>query len=61
MKRNLLHPSATGYRIWAHANTTSPLSNWASLGTVTNVSGTTHFSDPATNLNRRFYTMRQLP
>jgi hypothetical protein len=49
------------FEILAHTNLSSPLSNWASLGTVTNVSGTSHFSDPATNLSRRFYTMRQLP
>ena len=49
------------FEILAYTNLTSPLSNWASLGIVTNVSGTTAFSDPATNLSRRFYTMRQLP
>jgi hypothetical protein len=49
------------FEILAHTNLSSPLSNWASLGIVTNVSGTNAFSDPATNLNRRFYTLRQLP
>ena len=46
------------FEILAHTNLASPLSNWTSLGIVTNLSGTTPFSDPATNLNRRFYTLQ---
>ena len=49
------------FEILAHTNLASPLSAWTSLGIVTNVSGTNAFSDPATNLNHRFYTLRQLP
>ena len=49
------------FEILAHTNLASPFSAWTSLGIITNVSGTNAFSDPATNLNRRFYTMRQLP
>jgi len=49
------------FEVLAHTNITSPLSDWTSLGIVTNVSGTNAFSDPATNLNRRFYTLHQLP
>ena len=47
--------------ILAHTNVASPLSNWTSLGTVTNISGTAPFSDSAAGLARRFYTLRQLP
>jgi hypothetical protein len=44
-------------------STTNPalaLSNWTSLGTFTNVTGTTAFVDPATDLNRRFYRAQEL-
>ena len=49
------------FEILASTNLALPLSNWTSLGTVTNVTGTVPFLDPATNLNRRFYRARQLP
>jgi hypothetical protein len=49
------------FEILASTNLTLPLSNWSSLGTVTNLTGTAPFLDPATNLNRRFYRARQLP
>jgi hypothetical protein len=49
------------FEILAHTNLSSPLSNWTSLGTLTNVAGSTAFLDPATNLNHRFYRARQLP
>lgn len=49
------------FEILAHTNLALPLSNWTSLGIVTNLSGTTPFSDPAANLGRRFYTLQQLP
>ena len=44
-----------GFEILATTNPASPLSNWTSLGTLTNVTGATAFLDPATNLNHRFY------
>ena len=46
--------------ILAHTNLSAPLSNWTSLGTVTNTTGTTNFLDPATILDHRFYRARQL-
>ncbi len=49
------------FEVLAHTNLAAPLTNWASLGNLTNVSGTNVFSDPATTLSRRFYTLRQLP
>ena len=49
------------FEILAYTNLATPLSNWTSLGIVTNLSGATPFSDPAVNLGRRFYTLRQLP
>jgi hypothetical protein len=49
------------FEMLASTNLTLPLSNWTSLGTVTNVTGAMPFLDTATNLNRRFYRARQLP
>jgi hypothetical protein len=49
------------FEILAYTNLASPLSNWTSLGIVTNLSGATPFSDPAVNLGPRFYTLRELP
>ena len=49
------------FELLASTNLASALSNWTSLGTLTNVTGTAPFLDPATNLNRRFYRARQLP
>jgi hypothetical protein len=49
------------FEILASTNVALPLSNWTSLGALTNVTGATAFTDPATNLNRRFYRARQLP
>ncbi len=48
------------FELLAHTNLSSPLSNWTSLGTVTNTTGTTNFVDPATILDHRFYRARQL-
>lgn len=49
------------FEVLAHTNITSPLLDWASLGIVTNGSGADPFTDPATNSNPRYYTLRQLP
>jgi len=48
------------FEILAGTNVALPLSNWTSLGTLTNVTGTASFTDPATNFSRRFYRARQL-
>ena len=48
------------FEMLANTNPASPLSNWTSLGTVTNTTGTTNFTDPTTILDRRFYRARQL-
>jgi hypothetical protein len=48
------------FEILASTNLALPLSNWTSLGTLTNVTGDVPFLDPATNLNSRFYRARQL-
>ena len=37
------------------------LSNWTSVGRVTNMTGTAPFTDPGTGLSHRFYRARQLP
>ena len=49
------------FEMLASTNLNLPLSNWTSLGTVTNLTGVTPFADPATNLARRFFRARQLP
>lgn len=49
------------FEMLASTNIALPLSNWTSLGTLTNVSGTMPFLDSATNFNRRFYRALQLP
>jgi hypothetical protein len=48
------------FEILASTNVALPLSNWTSVGTLTNVTGTTAFTDSASNLGRRFYRARQL-
>lgn len=48
------------YEILASTNASTPMTNWTSLGTLTNVGGSFSFSDPATNLNRRFYWTEHL-
>jgi hypothetical protein len=55
--------SETGlcFEILASTNLALPLSNWTSLGTLTNLTGAIPFLDPATNSNCRFYQARQLP
>jgi hypothetical protein len=45
----------------ATTNLALATSNWTSLGTLTNVTGTTPFLDTTTNLTRRFYRAHQLP
>jgi hypothetical protein len=49
------------FQILATMNVSQPSTNWTSIGTVTNTTGTMVFTDPATNLNTRFYRARQLP
>ena len=49
------------FEILATTNLAAPISNWTSLGTLTNVTGTAPFLDPVVNLSRRFYQARQLP
>jgi hypothetical protein len=48
------------FEMLATTNLASPISNWTSLATLTNVTGIYPFLDPATNLSRRFYRARQL-
>jgi hypothetical protein len=49
------------FEILASTNASLALSNWTSLGNVTNDLGATVFLDPAPNITRRFYSARQLP
>ena len=49
------------FEILATTNVTLPASNWMSLGTVTNITGTVYFSDAAISFNQQFYRARQLP
>lgn len=47
--------------ILAATNAALPASNWISLGTLTNTTGTIPFIDTAVNFDQRFYQARQLP
>jgi hypothetical protein len=49
------------FEILASDNLGSPLSNWNSLGVVSNASGTIQFSDATANQSQRFYRARLLP
>ena len=49
------------FAILATTNVGQSATNWTSLGGVTNVTGTVAFTDPTTNLNQRFYRVRQTP
>jgi hypothetical protein len=49
------------FEILAATNLALPISNWTSLGTLTNLTGTVPFLDLATNVNRRYYQAHQLP
>jgi len=49
------------FEILATTNPALPVSNWTSLGTLTNDTGIISFLDPAPNPDRRFYRARQLP
>ena len=49
------------FEILAATNAALALSNWTSLGNVTNTAGTVEFTDPAPTAERRFYRARQLP
>jgi hypothetical protein len=48
------------FEILAATNLSLALSNWTSLGTVTNLNGVVPFLDPTTNMSRRFYRAHQL-
>jgi HpiC1 cyclase len=47
--------------ILASTNASLPPSDWVSLGTLTNVTGTIPFIDTSVNFDQRFYQARQLP
>ena len=51
----------THFEILGTSDISLPLSGWTSLVTLTNVTGTISFSDPATGSNLRFYSAHQLP
>ena len=51
----------SSFEILASADVTAPLSNWSSLGTVSNITGTVTFTDMTANPSRRFYQARQWP
>ena len=40
--------------------TSTDLANWTTASTLTNLTGTASFSDPAANTQPRFYRLRQL-
>jgi hypothetical protein len=48
------------FDVQATTNLTQGAIGWSSIGTLTNVTGTISFTDPTTNINRRFYRVRAL-
>jgi hypothetical protein len=69
---NLVNPVMTGdqlqfsgqsvvFQILATTNLNLPVTNWASLTTVTNVTGSVPFVDSTPRQGQRFYRARQLP
>jgi hypothetical protein len=50
-----------GFEILASSNPALTISNWTSVGTVSNYTGSVFFSEPATNVPGRLYRARQLP
>jgi hypothetical protein len=51
----------TIFNILATTNPTTPGSNWTSIGTVTNLTGTASFTDGGASGNQRYYRARQAP
>jgi hypothetical protein len=49
----------TAFEILATTNAALPNSDWTSLGTVTNLTGSFPFVDPAAGSDRRFYRARR--
>ena len=48
------------FAILASTNVAAPMTSWASIAIITNVTGTLLFTDPATNFNQRLYRAHQL-
>ena len=51
----------THFEILGASDLSLPPSSWTSLVTLTNVTGTISFTNPATGLGQRFYMAHQLP
>ncbi len=49
------------FEVLAADDLSLPLASWTTLGTVTNVTGTTAFTDAGPNGAQRFYQVRQVP
>lgn len=60
-KVSLQSEPGTRFELLQTTNLSLPMSNWTSLGTLSNTVGTVSFADAPTNTNRRFYGVRQLP
>ena len=56
----LLSEPGLGFDIQAATNLTPGLSQWVTIGTLTNVTGAAVFTDPLANAHQRFYRARQL-
>lgn len=51
----------TRFELLQSTNLTLPISSWLSLGILSNTTGKVFFADASTNINRCFYSVRQLP
>jgi hypothetical protein len=58
---DLLSDPGAHLEVLASTNVSQVLSNWTSLGTITNTSGLTNFLDAGVSTDHRFYSVRQLP
>jgi hypothetical protein len=49
------------FEVLAAEDLSVPLANWATVGTLTNITGTTTFTDAGADTPQRFYQVREMP
>ena len=58
---SLLSEPGLAFEVLASSNPALAVSNWTSIATLTNTTGSVTFTDQASGLPQRFYLARQLP
>ena len=61
MQFTVVSEPGAAFQILAATNLSLPLTNWTSLATLTNATGSLPFVDQSAGLERRFYAARPLP